>query len=166
MGSLLFDNRYREVVYANKGKYGRPFGGLELYAAKHLAPQTVSKTNSHIAIRFGKYVVIGVYYQGTMALDDITIDLMSVINKQPNTTEYIIGGDFNIKPESHNFDELNELLSQNGISLMSDQSKVTYFGTNGVSCVDHIYGSHSIETENTKVLVSGISDHEPISATV
>ena len=101
-----------------------------------------------------------------MDLDDITTDLMSVINKQPNTTEYIIGGDFNIKPESHNFDELNELLSHHGISLMSDQSQVTYFGTNGVSCVDHIYGSHSIETANTTVLVSGISDHEPISATV
>ena len=77
--SVLFDNRYREVVYAKKGKYGRPFGGLELYAAKHLAPQTVSKTNSHIAIRFGKYVVIGVYYQGTMDFGDITTDLMSVI---------------------------------------------------------------------------------------
>ena len=126
---------------------------------------TSSKANSHIAIRFGKYVVIRVYYQGTMDLDDIITDLMSVINQQPDTTEYIIGGDFNKKPESHNFDELNELLSHHGISHMSARSQVTYFGTNGVSCVDHIYDSHSIETANTTVLVSGISDHEPISAT-
>ena len=57
----LLDNKTFDYVSAIPTK-GRPSGGLEMYSNPRLKARTLSKSNTHIALKCSNIVIIGVYF--------------------------------------------------------------------------------------------------------
>ena len=159
--------RLNLVVDAQKppGK-GRPYGGLQVYCNKNLHASVVSQSNHHLAIKIGLVTLIGCYYQPTMCIDDIVCDIEAALSKAPDINRVVFGGDFNLRPEKKEFDEVVSIFSQNRISLRSDLGIPTYLYSSGRSTIDHIFMSTLLNSPSFTVHNVTVSDHLPISTTM
>lgn len=92
-------------------------------------------------------------------------DLDSAIKSAKGETK-IIGGDFNLHPEDHEFSLLTSYLAQNNFLLQSDSTKNTYFSKKSSSCIDFIFSTHSTHALVVSILNNCDSDHLPVAIQV
>ena len=147
-------------------KRGRPSGGIEFYVAKNLGSKQIFTNGNLIAIAFGKIAVIGVYFKPTLEIDEIIRDLSTALALIPEDHNIVIGGDFNLKPGTPEFDEVVGFLEDRNINLRSDTNTNTYHATQGSSVIDHIFCSQSLESPKCEVHCNGLSDHSAVSLTL
>lgn len=110
------------------GGRGRPFGGIESHVTGPLELSLILKTETIVAVNIRGAYIAGCYFKPTLDLDDITNDLSLFHGKVNNQGKVFIPGDFNIKPQSQEFQELTKFLLQFNIVIRSD-----------TSCLDHIF---------------------------
>ena len=93
-------------------------------------------------------------------------DLHLILRARPPNTDFIIGGDFNMKFGSQDLKEVSALLHLEDIDLRSDPAKPTFYHAKGCSSIDHLFASTSTVCLSTAVQPKGLSDHCPISMRV
>lgn len=145
---------------------GRPSGGLQLYVHPRFKAQLVSSDEMHICVSLPHLTVAGFYFKPGTDFDDLILCISSVLNHSPNNIPIILGGDFNLKPDSTAFRELCLFLRRAGVSLVSDQSVSTYLYSKGSSCIDYIFATQDLPIPFVNVLDSSCSDHLPLQAKV
>ncbi|CAG0884645.1 unnamed protein product [Cyprideis torosa] len=126
--------------------------------------QLKSSSEHPFAISSGRLTIIGCYYQPTPEIDSIIDDIDIAINTAPNNS-FIIGGDFNLQPDSDDFNELEQYLNARNIILASDPTVPTFHHPKGSSTLDHIFLSTSLENISTTVQPAADSDLSPVSIT-
>ena len=156
---------------------GRPSGGIEAVFSKGINGRIITSSQNHIGVAFANIFAINVYYKPELEFDDKVADLITALEKRPPGTAAIIGGDFNIKPEEDEFEELQLLLADMyRITLVSDPNAPTYSYTKQLknkmgkvikelpanSTLDHIFAHEALNIVKTSVGAFKGSDHEPI----
>ena len=125
-----FKNRFISAVPAVKtiNSRGRPKGGLMFSVSKTLDPVVLSSSQHHIALLLQtiNIAVIGCYYNPNLDFDDVTQDCLKAISSCPKSAELVIGGDWNMKPSTETFNQMELLLDAHGISCVSDNSQPTF----------------------------------------
>ncbi|CAG0901635.1 unnamed protein product, partial [Cyprideis torosa] len=115
---------------------------------------------STVSISFA--YIIGCYYTPDMDFDDILLDLSQAINAAPQGIPIIIGGDFNLNPQSTGFGQLVTFLRSHDLSTISDTSIPTFFGPKSASRLDYIFCSRSIASPEEFVMSPTASDHSSL----
>lgn len=141
---------------------GRPSGGLHLYTHPRLNAKLLSSDFNHIAVRLPHLTLIGVYFKPASDLDDIIMCLATALNHASSSHPILIGGDFNLRPDSVPFAEVTSFLSHYGLSIASDITKPTYTYSQGSSCLDYIFASRSLKFSQVSLLDVSCSDHHPL----
>ena len=97
-----------------------------------------------------------------MELDKITKTLTSLldISKGKNI---ILGGDFNLTPDSDGFEEVCNLLHCYAIHLKSDPSIPTFEKNGRKATLDYIFASQSVKVMNVNVVNNLNSDQYTLS---
>ena len=145
---------------------GRPSGGLHLYFNPKFNSKVNSSDSSHISVTFDHISVIGCYFRPQSDLDDIVLTLATALNNIPSTLPVIIGGDFNVHPDSNEFKEISQFLRSYNITLISDPKTPTYTHSKGTSVIDYIFTSTSLPIRKVQTLLLTSSDHFPLQAIV
>ena len=117
-------------------------------------------------LQSGNSTFIGCYYQPNMNLDDIISDICCALSKAKNLDSVIFGGDFNMKVNSNELREVENIFDQHSMYLRSDPTIATYVYSNGSSSIDHIFMSRKMDSPSYFVHNAAISDHLPISTTI
>ena len=148
---------------------GRPRGGLELYVSPSLQPKLISADVTHIAVHLQAIdlIAIGVYLHPDLEPDEFFTAFQTILQARESGKNCVIGGDINIHPEDHVFDELCDLLKQHRMGICSDISRPTFFSHRGsASTIDYIFTSHDI-ISNKHTSVSNdqclASDHSTLT---
>lgn len=148
-----------------EGRRGRPSGGLDIYSPPSLSTSILSSSEHHMSLCIeNKLSLISVYYKPSLELDELFEDLLTALDNSKHLP-IIIGGDFNLHYSSEDFEQLDSILNDFNISLVSDPSIITFIG-NSSSTPDHIFASDSVKVLNVDVLSHSDSDHLPISVSV
>ena len=151
-----------EVLATKPPGRGRPSGGLQLYCHPRFNSKLLSSTPSLIAVSLPHISVLGCYFKPTTDFDDLVLSLASALSLCPPDLPILIGGDFNLRPDSVQFKDLSYFLAHYGISLLSDPSTPTYLYSQGSSCIDHVFASRSLQSPSVKVQDISCSDHLPL----
>ena len=109
--------------------------------------------------------VIGCYYNPNLDFDDVTQDCLKAISSCPKSAELVIGGDWNMKPSTETFNQMELLLDAHGISCVSDNSQPTFHAPQGASVIDHVFVSKTLQMSSNlecDTFPSTASDHLPI----
>lgn len=141
---------------------GRPSGGLHLYCNPLLGATLLSSSSCHIAVSTPLLTCIGVYFEPESDLDDIILCLANVLNNAPSALPVLIGGDFNLHPDSAEFREVSDFLRHYDVLLISDPSVPTFFHARGSSCIDYVFGSSSLKVSECSCPPFQASDHAPL----
>lgn len=145
---------------------GRPSGGIEAYVTESLKPRLIFDSDKILALNIKGISGAGCSFKPSLDLDDIINDLTILLEKVPDPNKILILGDFNLKPNSHEMDELITFLEHFNIYLGSDPECHTLIHSAGSSCLDQIFISNLLVTEQTLVHEMSVSDHKPISAII
>ena len=144
--SSCFPNKQNFVVHATKQP--RP-GGLEWYANPKFEAKQLFASQIVLVIGVQDHdAFVGVYYKPSTTLDDLSTDLEAALSHVPPGSVTVLGGDFNLRPSSTEFREVNALLNRHGLSLHSPTDQTTYHHLNSSSTLDYIFvttGSHTEE---------------------
>ena len=143
---------------------GRPSGGLHLYYNPKFNSRLNSSDQNHISVSFDHISIIGVYFKPNSDIDDIIISLATALRNIPASSPIVIGGDFNVHPNTTEFFEICDFLFHQGISLISRTDQPTFSYSKGSSCVDYIFSSRCLPVKSVKTIPINSSDHIPIQA--
>ena len=146
---------------------GRPSGGLEMYLEPSLKGNLISKSSRHICIETSKFYIIGVYYKPTLELDEIISDLLTALKCCSNTAlGILVGGDFNIKFDSFEFQSLLKMLNSIDLHLCTNPNTITFVGNRSESTPDYAFCSSNLKIVNSSVPRRPESDHFPVVVSV
>lgn len=150
----------------SSGGRGRPSGRLEAYVTSALDPKIVVQSDMVLAVLVRDVLIVGCYFKPTLEIDEITEELALALQKASNQEKVVLLGDFNLKPGSAKFVELEHFLEQYNVTLRSDPKTHTYFHATGASTLDHVFVAGGLEVEETLVHDLLVSDHKPISLVI
>ena len=92
---------------------------FKAYVSRNLESSTISSCDHHLAQQIGMTTFIGCYYQPNMNFDDTIADIANILNKVSNCDKILLGGGFNIRPQSIELREVKKFCGTYNISLMS-----------------------------------------------
>ena len=156
--SSLWPNKRMFDVHAfqNEKKTGRPMQGMEMYISQEMSPCLLNKSNKHIAVSMGQYVIIGVYYHPDLDITEVIEDIQYLM-KISEGKHTLISGDFNVHPESDKMVTILDNFETNGITMKSDKTIPTYEENGRKSTNDYVFSNFDLIRVNVKNRL--ISDH-------
>ena len=99
--------------------------------------------------------VIGCYYSPITELEDLISDFLQALDKI-ETSNIMVGGDFNIKPKTIGCMELSKTLANLGIGIQSDTNIATYTYSKGRSTLDYIFSSYAMGTIKVVIKIQSL----------
>ncbi|KAI5718496.1 hypothetical protein M8J77_022111 [Diaphorina citri] len=147
-------------------KYGRPVGGITLYAKPHLNLHLIHSSDSHIHADTVLGHILVYYFHPSKSAGDIIAQIVRDIHATRDPIS-IIGGDFNCRVDTNDTkpDTLLAFMSTLGFHLVNDPSVATFVNAQGGnSAIDLVFlrDGHVDGSPRTDVLRTPSRKHQRV----